>query len=96
MLGDVRILELKTLVLQSGTKRAKALERQRYLKRASAPIRADPWCRVRMTSEHSPDTAVSQGNTLRQGIAIVVAILFGFLLIVANQTGSSEMSGVGG
>jgi hypothetical protein len=40
-----------------------------------------------MSSENSPDTAPSQNNTLRQGIAIVVAILFGFFLIVANQTG---------
>ena len=40
-----------------------------------------------MSSENSPDTAPSQDNTLRQGIAIVVAVLFGFFLIVANQTG---------
>ena len=40
-----------------------------------------------MTQQDPPDTAPSKDNTLRQGIAIVVAIIFGFTLIVANHTG---------
>lgn len=40
-----------------------------------------------MTHHDSANTAPSKDNTLRQGIAIVVAIIFGFTLIVANHTG---------
>jgi hypothetical protein len=40
-----------------------------------------------MSQQPTTDTTTSKDNTLRQGIAIVVAILFGFMLIVANHTG---------
>lgn len=40
-----------------------------------------------MTHHDTTRTEPSQNNTVRQGIAIVVAILFGFVLIVANHTG---------
>ncbi len=38
-----------------------------------------------MSQPSAPDTAPSQNNTLRQGIAIVVAVLFGIMLIAANH-----------
>jgi hypothetical protein len=41
----------------------------------------------RMTQQHSTDTSSNKDNTVRQGIAIVVAVLFGFALVAANYTG---------
>jgi hypothetical protein len=40
-----------------------------------------------MTHQDTTNIERSQSNTLRQGIAIVVAVLFGIMLIAANHTG---------
>jgi Ni/Fe-hydrogenase subunit HybB-like protein len=40
-----------------------------------------------MARKSDTDTAPSKDNTLRQGIAIVVAILVGFMLLAASHTG---------
>ena len=40
-----------------------------------------------MSQQQSTDTSSKNDNTLRQGIAIVVAVLFGFVLVAANYTG---------
>jgi hypothetical protein len=40
-----------------------------------------------MSQQRSADTSPKKDNTLRQGIAIVVAVLFGIMLVAANYTG---------
>jgi hypothetical protein len=40
-----------------------------------------------MSQQQSTETSSNKDNTVRQGIAIVVAVLFGFVLVAANYTG---------
>lgn len=40
-----------------------------------------------MTQQNASDDTPSTNNTLRQGIAIIVTVLFGIMLIAANHTG---------